>query len=176
MLTTQSVALIIFIGLPLLALFIALVIRPTGRRLLGALVGGVAYAASHISWDTLASYAGWWRFPTGPHAPLYFYIGSFIWGICTALIGWRVQRRFGLVGVALYVLGMGVLGAANDYVGMAVLNTTSLITFAPGIVPFLADILCSGTNALAAQLGMRPVAGPATADHLAGFRLRAPLG
>lgn len=166
-LTPEATLLIIVLLLPALVGVTAYFTRPRARRLLGALAGGVAYAGSHIAWDTLASFTGWWQFPAGRHAPLYYYVGSLAWGACTALIGWRVQRRFGLLGLGLYLAGLGVLGTVNDYAGMAALDTSHLITFAPGIAPVLADTACSASNAIFAQIGMRLVAGKATADRLA---------
>ncbi len=41
------------------------------------------------------------------------------------------------------------------------------IVFTVPPILLLADTLCSGTNALVAQVGMRLVAGPAQADRLA---------
>jgi NO-binding membrane sensor protein with MHYT domain len=94
--------------------------------------------------------------------------------VCTALVGWRVERRIRLRGVAVYLLGLGVLGAVNDYTGKAALDASAIITFAPGLAPVLADVLCSGTNALMALLAMRLLSGPAAADHLTGAAKPAP--
>jgi hypothetical protein len=164
-LSSTMILLAVSVVLPLMVLLVALLTRPRKRRLLGAFVGGFAYALMHITWDTLASLAGWWRFVGGPHAPLWYYVGSLFWGVCTALLGWRVQRQFGLRGAAIYLLGMAVIGTVNDYVGKAALDASAIIAFAPGFAPVVADLLCCGTNALTALLAMHLVSGPASADH-----------
>jgi hypothetical protein len=82
------------------------------------------------------------------------------------LIGWRIQRRWGLRGLIIFLVAVGVLGTVNDFAGAAAASA-NLIVFGAGIMPVLADTLCSATNALVAQVGMRLVAGPAPADRLA---------
>jgi hypothetical protein len=168
MLTSAMVLIAVAVILPLMVLLVALITRPPRLHLLGAFVGGIAYAITHVTWDILASLAGWWHFTSGLHAPLWYYLGSLSWGTCTALIGWPVQRRFGPRGAAIYLVGLGVLGVVNDYAEMTTLDTSAIIAFAPGWAPVLADIVCSGTNALMALLAMRFVAGPASVDRLIG--------
>src|SRR5207247_2174783 len=135
----EYVLFIVLTVLPLLFLIVIFFTRPRGRRLIGALMGGLAFAMLHITWDSIASFAGWWHFTAGIHAPLVWYLGSLFWGACTALMGWRIQRRFGVRGIILFLVSIGVLGTVNDYVGMAVTDASHLIVFGPGIVPVLAD-------------------------------------
>ena len=66
----------------------------------------------------------------------------------------------------MYLVAIGVLGTVNDVVGAAA-APANLIVFGVGFMPVLADTVCSGTNALVAQVAMRLVAGPAKADRLA---------
>jgi hypothetical protein len=168
MLTPESIPFIVGIVPPILLLIVICFTRPSGRRLLGALVGGLALAVLHISWDMLAHAAGWWRYPftLEVHAPFLWYLGSVFWGATSALIGWRIQRRWGLGGLTMYLVAVGVLGTASDFAGAAAASA-NLIVFGAGFIPVLADTVCSGTNALVAQVTMRLVAGPAQADRLA---------
>jgi hypothetical protein len=151
-----------------LLLIVILFTRPAARRLLGALVGGLAFAVLHISWDTLADAAGWWRYPftTEAHAPLLWYMGRVFWGATSALIGWRIQRRWSLRGLIIFLVAVGVLGTVSDF-ARAAAASANLIVFGAGIMPVLADTVCSATNSLMAQVGMRLLAGPAPADRLA---------
>jgi hypothetical protein len=168
MLTPERIPFIVVLVPPLLLLIVICFTRPTGRRLLGAFVGGLAFAVLHISWDMVAHAAGWWRYPFTPesHAPLLWYMGSVFWGATSALIGWRIQRRWGLRGLAIYLVAIGVLGTVSDVAGAAAASS-NLIVFGAGFIPILADTVCSGTNAMVAQVAMRLVAGPAKADHVA---------
>jgi len=64
------------------------------------------------------------------------------------------------------------VGAAGHSLsgGNTIMLTPERIPFIVFTVPpilLLADTLCSGTNALVAQVGMRLLAGPAQADRLA---------
>ncbi|GAC1350097.1 MAG: hypothetical protein NVSMB27_29380 [Ktedonobacteraceae bacterium] len=169
MLTPERISFIVFTVPPLLLLVVIFFTRPAARRLLGAFVGGFAFAVLHISWDTVAHAAGWWHYPftTETHAPLVWYmVGSVFWGATSALIGWRIQRRWDLRGLIMFLVAIGVLGTASDFAGAAVASA-DLIVFGAGIIPVLADTVCSGTNSLVAQVGMRLVAGRAQADRLA---------
>jgi hypothetical protein len=120
-LTSTAILFLVLLALPHFVGLTVVLTRPRRRRFVGALAGGVAFALGHIAWDRLASYTGWWQFTIGRHAPLYFYLGSFAWGACSALLGRRVQRRFGQHGLGIYLVGLGVLGKANDHLGMATL-------------------------------------------------------
>ena len=94
-------------------------------------------------------------------------MGSVFWGASTALIGWRIQRRFGLRGLVVFLVAVGVPGTVNDFASAASASASNLIVFGAGMMPVLADTVCSATNALVAQVGMRLVAGRAKADRLA---------
>ena len=168
MLTPERIPFIVFTVPPILLLIVIFFAHPAARRLLGAFVGGLAFAVLHISWDTVAHSAGWWRYPftIEAHAPLVWYMGSVFWGATSALIGWRIQRRWGLRGLIIFLVAVGVLGTVNDFAGAAAASA-NLIVFGAGLLPVLADTVCSGTNSLVAQVGMRLVAGPAQADRLA---------
>ena len=116
MLTPERIPFIVFTVPPILLLIVIFFTHPAVRRLLGAFVGGLAFAVLHISWDTVAHSAGWWRYPftTEAHAPLVWYMGSVFWGATSALIGWRLQRRWGLRGLIIFLVAVGVLGTVSD--------------------------------------------------------------
>lgn len=158
------------------ALLLAITIyftRATFRRAAGALAGGVAAAMLNAAQDTLAHYQGWWYYPfvQTPYAPMLIYTAVALWyGGGVALVGWRVTRRFGGRGLAAFIGIMGLYGPARDY---AAATWSGLITFAPGVVPVLADAACWASGMALAQAVMRLVAGPARSDRLARSRERA---
>ncbi len=170
MLKPEHIPFIVFTVPPLLLLMVMYVARPGTRRLLSAFIGGFAFAILHISWDTVASYARWWYYPftSDTHAPFLWYTGRLCFGATTALIGWRIQRRFGMRGSLIFLVLIAVLGVVNDFVGASAAQAGILIVFGAGVIPLIADSACSGTNALVAQGGMRLAGAPAKADRLKG--------
>jgi hypothetical protein len=66
-----------------------------------------------------------------------------------ALIGWRIQRRFGLGELLIFVALLSILGSVRD---VAYAAFTHLFTFGTGIVPILADWSAWATLYLVAQL------------------------
>ena len=94
---TPTLALTIgYIVTPILFALSAYFTRATPRRIAGALVGAVAYAALNIVWDRFAAARGWWVFPFAPTwvetIPLYIPAGLVASG-AFGLIGWRIIRR-----------------------------------------------------------------------------------
>src|SRR4051794_25863911 len=90
---------ILLIGLPGLALAVSVILlRPTLRRVTGALVSGVVVAGLNLLVDVAAYHLGWWWYPTVPtsYGPPLFYVAAGLWyGAGVALIAWRLRRRFG---------------------------------------------------------------------------------
>ena len=81
-----------------------------------------------------------------------------------SLIGWRIQRRFGWRGEAVFFAVVALVGTLRGFAVAALMP--GLIAFSPGMVIALIDMLLrSGLTALA-QSVMRLVAGPAAADLL----------
>jgi hypothetical protein len=154
--------------------------RATLRRLLGALVGGVAATLLGVGFDVAGHSLGWWHYVgvTTPYGPPLMYVALGLWyGAGVALIGWRITRRYGWQGQVAFIGGMAVYGPIRDYVGVA-LSKNRLQVIAPGIMPVVGDVILWASVIAAAQGVMRLVAGSAQNDQLAprpiDFR-RAPL-
>ena len=141
--------------------------RATGKRIVGALGGGVAVAVVGPAIECLAHARGWWRYPfvdTAYGPPLIYPLVVVLFATF-ALVGWRVTRRFGWRGQALFLSAVTILGTLRDYRVAAWFP--QFIEFGPGIGTVMVDAACwAGLMALA-QIAMRFVAGPARSDALA---------
>jgi hypothetical protein len=141
--------------------------RATPRRVLRALAGGGAVAVVGLGVEALGHARGWWRYssddsPVGPPAmyPLLVVAFAFL-----ALIGWRIARRFGVRGLAVFLGILAVVGTLRDFFIAG--RLMGLIIFAPGVVLAIIDaLLWAGLTALAIAV-MRAVSGPARDDRLA---------
>jgi hypothetical protein len=141
--------------------------RPTTRRLAGALAGGAAIAVTGVGIEVLCHTLGFWRYPStdAPYGPPLMYPLIVLVGAVLSLIGWRISRRFGWRGQAVFLAALAIVGTARDYRIAA--GFFHFIEFAPGIGTVLLDAaLWAGLTALA-QCVMRLVAGPAGGDALA---------
>jgi hypothetical protein len=142
--------------------------RATGRRVVGALAGGLAVAAVGVGIETLAHNLGWWGYP-GIDAPAYgpppmYPLIVVMFGLLS-LIGWRISRRFGWRGQVVFLTVLAIVGTFRDYVVAE--RLLKVIAFRPGPGMVLCDAaLWAGLTAFA-QAVMRLVAGPAQADPLA---------
>jgi hypothetical protein len=168
--TTTRVSFLTMLPTVVVSLIVVLIVvyftRPGWRRLLGAVAAGVVFMLFNAVGDVTGYYAGWWHylFTTAPFAPpLVYIVGDSVYGIGGALIGWRVQRRFGLRGLLIFLALLSTLGSVRD---VTYATEAHLFAFGPGVVPILADWLFWATLYLLAQLTMRIVAGPAHADRL----------
>lgn len=134
--------------------------RATARRVGGALIGGVSVGIVGVGVEALAHTQGWWRYPSveTPYGPPLMYPALVLLFATLALIGWRVTRRFGLRGQAVFLGVLAVLGTVRDYLWAA--RSPELIVFAPGISPVLVDAACWASMVGLAQATMRWVAGP----------------
>jgi hypothetical protein len=161
---TQILILASFVYLSLLVATIYLA-RPTIRRILGALAGGVAVALVGPGIEAFAHARGWWRYtaddtPIGPVGmyPLIVVVFAFL-----GLIGWIVSRRFGWRGLIIFLGTLAVVGTLRDYFVAAKLM--GLVVFAPGVFLAIIDgFLWAGLTALAIAV-MRLVSGPAGTDR-----------
>ncbi len=119
--------------------------------------------------DILAYYNGWWYYPssTVAYGPLgYYIITAIFYGAGIALIGWRVNRRFGLRGISLFIIFFGFYGVIRDFTESAATRFSNLIIFGHGPIPILADGLAWVILIAIAQLVMMLLTGPAKADRL----------
>jgi len=141
--------------------------RATARRALGAVAGGVVVAAVGFGVELACQALGLWHYPSDDtgRGPLLMYPALALHWATLALIGWRVVRRFGWRGEAVFLAAVAVLGTLRDYfVAGQALGTISL---APGVTTVLVELVCWAGQTALAQAVMWPVAGPATADRLA---------
>jgi hypothetical protein len=154
----------------ILLLIVIYFTHPGLRRLAGALIGGSVFAALNVM---IAYYAGWWQYPVTEdiHAPWLFYAGAgLFYGAAVALIGWRINRRFRVYGLLIFILLMSILGAIRDF---SYASSTNLLVFGTGIMPVIADWSAWAMLFLLTQLVMRLIAGPAKTDRLARSKEKA---
>ncbi len=137
------------------------------RRFTGALAGGAAVGLSSPLITSIASARQWWRCPflDLPYAPLLTFLGLAISFAMIALVGWRIERRFGWRGVAWSLAVVCVIGPPRDYAIAAMYP--KLMVFGPGFAPIAGNSLVYGCTVALALLVMRLIAGPAAEDRLA---------
>lgn len=145
--------------------------RASGRRLEGALVGGAVAALLGLGAVALCERLGWWHIPFAPtlsFLPL-FYIGLAISLTPIYLVTWRLARRFGWRGLAVFIGIVGVIGPPRDYFIAA--TFPKWMVFAPGVMPILADAATYIGMVALGHAMMRLTAGPASDDQLARTRI-----
>ena len=163
--TTQQLHL--FNGIYLVVLVVVAVLtRATARRIAGALAGGGAAGVVALGIIALGEEVGWWHMAITwkPYFLTVLWI-DFALGAFIFLITWRITRRFGWRGLAVFVAAAAVIGPPRDYQYMA--RFPEWGAYAPGFAPVLA---VSATYVVLGILGhgvMRLVAGPAREDRLA---------
>lgn len=140
--------------------------RPTLRRVVGALAGGSAVGLMGTGAIVLGNTLGLWCVPIF-WTPLFlalFYLGFAISASPIYLITWRLARRFGWRGLAVFTGIVVVIGPPRDYLFAAIFP--QWMVFAPGVAPILADAATyMGIVALGHGV-MRLIAGPACEDPL----------
>jgi hypothetical protein len=140
--------------------------RATARRVMAALIGGAAAGLLGLGAIALFENLGLWQVPfasTLYFLPL-FYLGLSISVTPIYLVTWRLVRRFGWRGLAVFLCFVAVIGPPRDYLIAA--TFPKWMVFAPGVAPILAD---AATYVGIVALGhgvMRLVAGPAGEDRL----------
>ncbi len=154
----------------ILLTIIIYITRATRRRIAGALVGGLVVGLMVILIDFIASSLGLWYYPgsTTGYGPLGYYIpNALFYGAGIALIGWRINRRFGVKGLAVFIILLGFYGVSRDFIFTATTSSSNIIVFGTGIVPVIADALAWMALLTVAQIVMWLIAGPAKEDKLA---------
>jgi hypothetical protein len=141
--------------------------RATRRRVVAALAGGVAAGLLALGAITLCEAMGWWQIPfaSTPYFLLLFYFALSIWPAPVYLVTWRVARRFGWRGLAVFVACVALIGPPRDYLIAA--KFPKWMVFAPGVLPILADAATYVGIVVVGHVVMRLIAGPATGDRLA---------
>ena len=159
---------LLMIGLYLVALVVVIYFaRATARRVVGALVGGAAAALLALGAIKLCEALGWWQIPFAatPYFAFIFYAGVAITCAPIYIVTWRVARRFGWRGLALFVALVAVVGPPRDYLYAA--TFPKWMVFSPGVAPILADSVTYIGIVVVGHAVMRLVAGPAREDRLA---------
>jgi hypothetical protein len=158
--TTSMLSLAVGIYLTLL-IAVVRVTRAGARRVSGALAGGTAVAVVGSGVEVSMHRLGVWRYPgvEASYGPLLMYPLIVLVFALLALIGWRVDRRWGRRGLVVFLGAVTVIGTVRDYKVAG--DWLNLIVFAPGKMIVLIDAACwIGTSVIALGV-MRFVAGPA---------------
>ena len=163
-----TLQMLLMIGLYAVALVVVIYFtRATARRVAGALAGGAAVGLMALGSITLCESLGWWKIPfaSTPYFVFIFYIGVAITCSPIYLVTWRVARRFGGRGLAVFVAIVAVVGPPRDYLYAA--TFPEWMVFSPGVAPILADSATYIGIVVVGHVVMRLVAGTAREDRLA---------
>lgn len=141
--------------------------RATSRRILGALVGGVAVAPVTLGIVAFCVSVGWWRMPIASTPFLAAMLGVGLAISCSPiyLVTWRVARRFGLRGLVISTAIVTIIGPPRDY--FIAKKFPEWMVFLPGVAPILADGVAYAMIMVVGHAVMYLVAGPSDADPLA---------
>jgi hypothetical protein len=155
-------------AMALLFCAVAFFTRATARRIAGALCSVAVFTVLSAPIDTVGLRTGLWSYPScidPPHPPLLVYVGQALEFVgCIALVGWRVQRRFGPRGVGVLAAAVCTLGTVRDFSVAAALPQVMRMGPLPGSL--IADVLAWGIVVSVALAVMRIVSGPAGSDPL----------
>jgi hypothetical protein len=164
--TTQLI--ILFAGAYLVELMaVVYFTRATTHRVIGALVGGAAGGLLGMGAIAMCEALGWWRIPfaSTPYFLPLFYLGLSISLTPIYLVTWRLARRFGWRGLAVFVGIVTLIGPPRDYLIAAAFP--KWMVFAPGMAPILADGATYAGMVVLGHAVMRLIAGRASEDQLA---------
>jgi hypothetical protein len=154
-------------GLYMIALFVVIYFtRATTRRVVGALLGGAAVGLMALGSIKLGEALGWWKIPfASPYFVFILYLGLAISCSPIYLVTWRLARRFGWRGLAVFVTIVAIVGPPRDYLYAA--TFPKWMVFSPGVAPIIADSVTYIGIVVLGHAVMRLVAGPARKDRLA---------
>ena len=141
--------------------------RATSRRVVGAFAGGAAVGCFGMGAIVLGNALGFWSVPifwTPTFLPL-FYLGLVISVTPIYLVTWRLARRFGWRGLAVFIGIVAIIGPPRDY--LFAKTFPAWMVFAPGIAPILADAATYVGIVALGHAVMRMIAGPPSEDRLA---------
>jgi hypothetical protein len=141
--------------------------RATAQRVLGAMAGGAAAGLFGVGAIALCESLGWWwvSYASTPYFLALFYLGASISLMPIYPVTWRLARRFGWRGLAVFTGIVTIIGAPRDYFIAAMFP--KWMVFAPGVAPILADSATYAGIVIVGHAVMRLIAGPARADRLA---------
>lgn len=164
--TLQQLIVVTCAYLIILVIFIYFT-RPTLYRIGGALAGGAAGGCLALILFNLGRVLGLWSasFPREPGMFMVFYICTAISFAPIYLGTWRLCRRFGYRGLAVFLAVVALIGPARDY--LVAEKYPAWIIFSPGIAPIIADAAAYVGIIVFGHAVMRLVAGPSSKDRLA---------
>ena len=141
--------------------------RATSRRIGGAFAGGAAVGCFGMGAIVLGNALGLWRVPIfrTPTFLTLFYLGLAISVTPIYLVTWRLARRFGWRGLAVFIVIVAIIGPPRDY--LFARTFPAWMVFAPGVAPILADAATYVGIVALGHAVMRLIAGPAREDRLA---------
>ena len=145
--------------------------RPPVLHIAGAVAGAVVFILVGLLWESVAFRAGWWKYDfiaTGAGVPVWYWAAGLFYGMGLTLLGRRLLRRFGSVGLVGFFLVTPLIGVAHDRVALELLEGRGIIWVGPGWTPWVADIFAWASALAVGQLAMRIVAGPPTPWRAAG--------
>jgi hypothetical protein len=159
---------IIFVtGLYLIALVVVIYFtRANSRRVAGAFAGGTAVGCFGMGAIVLGNALALWRIPIfwTTYFIALFYLGLAISVTPIYLVTWRLARRFGWRGFAVFTCIVAIIGPPRDYLYAA--KFPAWMVFAPGVTPILADCAAYVGIVVIGHVVMRLVAGPSGEDQL----------
>src|SRR5438132_9133924 len=163
--TTQQIILISCLYLVELVVVVYFT-RATSRRILGALAGGAAVGCFGMGAIALGNALELWRVPIArtPYFLALFYLGLSISVTPIYLVTWRLVRRFGWRGFAVFICIVAIIGPPRDYLFAA--TFPAWMVFAPGVAPILADAATYVGIVALGHFVMRLIAGPSRAERL----------
>ena len=152
-----------------LALFVGAVYisRAQLLRAASSVGGGVIFS---VFVTVIPIWMSWRRFVPLEHsteALLLLYTIGVLLGAVVALAGWRIARRFGWRGLAVFVIVASIGGPIRERL---YLSAASLAVVVPGMVPWIANTLSWACAVLFSHSIMRLMAGRAVDDQLARRR------
>jgi len=149
--------------------------RATTKRVLGALIGGASAGLLGLGAIALCEALDWWQIPfaSTPYFLPLFYLGLSISLTPIYLVTWRVARRFGWRGLAVFLCLVAVIGPPRDYLIAAMFP--KWMVFGPGVAPVLADAVTYVAIVVFGHAVMRLIAGAAGKDELARAHARTTL-
>ena len=160
-----TVQMLLMIGLYAAALVAVIYFTcANARRIAGALAGSAVVGLMALGSIKLCEALGWWKIPSTSTRYFLFilYAGLVIACAPIYLVTWRVSRRFGWRGLAVFVTIVAVVGPPRDYLYATMFP--KWMVFSPGLAPILADSATYIGIVLVGHVVMRLVAGPACED------------
>lgn len=133
---------------------------------MGALAGGAVAGLFGMGAIVIGNISGVWQVPISwtPGFLTLFYLGLAVSVSPIYLVTWRIARRFGWLGLAVFIGAVAIIGPPRDYMYAAMFP--GWMVFAPGIAPVIADAAAYIGMVALGHAVMRLISGPAREDRL----------